>query len=116
MIRFKLIKFKYEDCVGLRGFLAETVGENCASIDDGEKILYLIRPELTKGFSMEIDFKGLKFVLTSFLSSYFDRLLEQFDGEIIMTRVNMRNISGEFIQRINNFINKKGSGVYSNAR
>ena len=93
--------------MALRVFLEKTVGENCASIDDGEKVLHLIRPELTKGFSVELDFKGVKFVLTPFLNSCFGKLFEQFGGEMTMTRVSMRNISDEFLQRINIFINRK---------
>ena len=50
----------------LRVFLEKTVGPNCSSIDDGEKILKLIRPELTKGFTVELDFEGVKSVFTPF--------------------------------------------------
>ena len=93
--------------MALRVFLEKTVGENCSSIDDGEKILNLIRPELIKGFSMELDFDGVKLVLTPFLNTCFGKLLEQFGREVTMTHVSMRNISQELLQRINNFINRK---------
>ena len=91
----------------LRVLLKKTVGENCSSIDDGEKVLNLIRPELTKGFSVELDFEGVKLVLTPFLHTCFGMLLEMFGRELTMTHVNMRNLSGELLQRINNFINRK---------
>ena len=91
----------------LRIFLEKTVGENCASIDDGEKVLRLIRPELIKGFSVELDFENVKLVLTPFLNTCFGKLLEQFGRELTMTHVSMRNTSDEFLQRINNFINRK---------
>ena len=93
--------------MALRVFLEKTVGENCASIDDGEKVLRLIRPELVKGFSVELDFKNVKLVLTPFLNTCFGKLLEQFGGELIMTHVSMRNISDELLQRINNFVDRK---------
>ena len=91
----------------LRVFLEKTVGPNCSSIDDGEKILNLIRPELTKGFTVELDFEGVKSVLTPFLNTCFGTLLEQFGRELTMTHVSMRNLSDEILQRINNFINRK---------
>ncbi len=91
----------------LRVFLEKTVGENCASIDDGEKVLRLIRPQLIKGFSVELDFENVKLVLTPFLNTCFGKLLEQFGKELTMTHVSMRNISDEFLQRINNFIDRK---------
>ena len=91
----------------MRVFLEKTVGPNCSSIDDGEKVLNLIRPELTKGFSVELDFEGVKLVLTPFLNTCFGKLLEQFGREVTMTGVSMRNLSDELLQRINNFINRK---------
>ncbi len=91
----------------LRVFLKKTVGENCSSVDDGEKVLNLIRPELIQGSSVELDFQGVKLVLTPFLNTCFGTLLEQFGREVTMTHVNMRNISDELLQRINNFINRK---------
>ena len=93
--------------MALRVFLEKTVGENCASIDDGEKVLQLIRPELIEGFAVELDFENVKLVLTPFLNTCFGKLLEQFGKELTMTHVSMRNISDEFLQRINNFIDRK---------
>ena len=93
--------------MALRVFLEKTVGENCASIDDGEKVLRLVRPELMKGFSVEVDFKNVKSILTPFLNTCFGKLLEEFGREMTMTHVSMKNISDEFLQRINNFINRK---------
>ena len=93
--------------MALRVFLEKTVGPNCSSIDDGEKVLGLIRPELIKGFTVELDFEGVKLVLTPFLNACFGKLLEQFGREVTMTHVSMKNISDEFLQRINIFINRK---------
>ena len=93
--------------MALRVLLGKAIGENCSSIDDGEKVLALIRPELVKGFGVELDFKGVKLVLTPFLNSFFGKLLEQFGSEVTMTHVSMRNLSDEVLQRINNFINRK---------
>ena len=93
--------------MALRVLLGKAIGENCSSIDDGEKVLNLIRPELIKGFNVELDFEGVKLVLTPFLHTCFGKLLEKFGRELTMTHVSMRNLSNEVLQRINNFINLK---------
>ena len=93
--------------MALRVLLGKVVGKNCSSIDDGEKVLNLIRPELIKGFTVELDFEDVKSVLTPFLNTCFGKLLEQFGRDVTMTHVSMRNISDEFLQRINSFINRK---------
>jgi hypothetical protein len=93
--------------MALRVFLKKIVGENCASIDDGEKVFNLVRPELDKGYTVEIDFEGVKIILTPFLNTCFGKLLKQFGREVAMTHISMKNISDEFLQRINSFINRK---------
>ena len=93
--------------MALRVFLEKTIGKNCSSVDDGEKVLNLLRPELIKGFSVELDFQGVKLVLTPFLNTCFGTLLEQFGRELTMTHVSMKNISDEILPLINNFINRK---------
>ena len=91
----------------LRVFLEKTVGPNCSSIDDGGKVLGLIRPELMKGFTVELDFEGVNLVLTPFLNACLGKLMEELGSEVTMTHVSMRNISDELLQRINTFINRK---------
>jgi len=93
--------------MALRIFLEEKVGKNCASLDDGEKLLQLISPELLKGSTVEVDFSGVNLVLTPFLNACFGKLLERFGKEMTMTHVSMRNLSAEFLNRINGFIDWK---------
>ena len=93
--------------MALKVFLEKIVGENCASIDDGDKVLNLVRPELVKGYTVELDFEGVNLVLTPFLNTCFGKLLEQFGRDMTMTHISMKNISNEFLQRINSFINQK---------
>jgi hypothetical protein len=102
--RAKEIKKEF---MALRICLEKVVGENCASIDDGDKVFQLVRPELVKGFQVEIDFQGINLMLTPFLNACFGKLLEQFGREVIMTQVSMRNTSNELLQRINQFISRK---------
>ena len=91
----------------LRVFLEKKVGENCASLDDGAKVFELISPELLKGSTVEVDFKGVNSILTPFLNACFGKLLERFGKEMTMTHVIMRNVSDQFLYRINGFIDRK---------
>ena len=91
----------------LRVLLEQTIGQNCASIDDGAKVFELISPELVKGLTVEIDFKGVTSILTPFLNSCFGKLLENFGKEKIMTNVAIRNVSEDFLRRINEFLDLK---------
>ena len=91
----------------LRIYLKKEIGKNCASLDDGAKVLQLISPELKKGFTAEVDFEGVNLILTPFLNASFGKLLERFGKEIVMTRVIMRNVSEELLCRINEFIDRK---------
>ncbi len=93
--------------MALRIYLEKTVGENCSSIDDGIKVLHLISPELVKGASVEVDFKGVNSLLTPFLNACFGELLERFGREVTMTHVVLRNVSDDFLPRINEFIDRK---------
>ena len=91
----------------LRVFLKKEVGQNCASLDDGEKALQVILPELLKGSDVEVDFKGVNLVLTPFLNACFGNLLERFGKEMTMTHVIIRNVSDELLNRINVFIDRR---------
>lgn len=93
--------------MALKISLEKTVGQNCSSIDDGIKILQLVSPELVKGSTVEVDFKGVDSILTPFLNALFGELLERFGKEMTMTHVVMSNVSDESLQRINGFIERK---------
>jgi len=93
--------------MALRIFLEKTVGKECSSIDDGIKVLQLISPELIKGSTVELDFKGVSSLLTPFLNACFGALLDRFGKEMTMTHVVIRNVSDEFLLRINGYINRK---------
>ncbi len=86
--------------------LGKTVGQNYSSIDDGIKVLQLISPELVKCSTVEVDFTNVTLFITPFISACFGALLERFGQEVTMTHVVMKNISSEFLQRINGYMSK----------
>ena len=91
----------------LRVLIEKTVGKHCTSIDDGEKVFELVSPEIAKNLTVEIDFKRVKSMLTPFLNACFGKLLEHFGKEKIMANVSIRNVSEDFLRRINEFIDRK---------
>jgi hypothetical protein len=86
--------------------LVDAVSENCFSIDDGQTLFDLVFPELKEGRSVEIDFNGVKSVLTPFLHSSIGKLLESFAKEAVMEKLVFCNISQEQLKQVNNYINR----------
>ena len=85
--------------MALRIYLKNEIGVSCASIDDGNKFLQLISPELAKGSTIEVDFEGVKQVLTPFLNASFGKLLQHFGKDQTMALVNIRNVSDSISHR-----------------
>jgi hypothetical protein len=86
--------------------LVDAVSENCFSIDDGQTLFDLAFPELKEGRAVEIDFNGVKSMLTPFLHSSIGKLLESFAKEKVMEKLVFCNISQEQLKQVNNYINR----------
>ena len=86
--------------------LANAVSENCFSIDDGQILFDLIFHELKERRSVEIDFNGVKSVLTPFLHSSIGKLMENYTKETVMEKLVFCNISQEQLKQVNNYINR----------
>jgi peroxiredoxin family protein len=87
--------------------LFKLVGETVSSIDDGEKLYKLLHPELKKGDSVDLDFGGVKQIFTPFLNSSFGRLLDHFEKETLMEKINLCHIDEAHLRRVNEFIDRK---------
>lgn len=86
--------------------LADTIGINCSSIDDGQKFFNHIYPELKEGRSVEVDFKGVESILTPFLRNSIGKLLDYLGKEVVMERLILCNISQEKLKLVNNYIDR----------
>ena len=86
--------------------LANTIGVNCSSIDDGQEFYNLISPEFKDGKSIEVDFKGVKVILTPFLHNSIGKLLNFYGKETVMERLILCNISQEQLKQVNNYIDR----------
>lgn len=52
------------------------IGENCITLEDGQKIFDLIHPELTAGNAVELDFENVTVLASPFLNAAIGRLLK----------------------------------------
>ncbi|HLE61830.1 MAG TPA: STAS-like domain-containing protein [Pyrinomonadaceae bacterium] len=52
------------------------VGANCVTYEDGQKVYDLIHPELQRGRPVELDFDGVRVLVSLFLNAAIGRLLE----------------------------------------
>ena len=86
--------------------LAESIGVNCSSIDDGREFFNRIYPELAEKRSVEIEFKGVGSILTPFLHNSIGKLLNYFAKETVMERLIFCNISREHLKQVNNYIDR----------
>ncbi len=54
----------------------QLAGENCISYEDGQKVYDLVHPELQAGRPVELDFSGVRVLVSLFLNAGIGRLLE----------------------------------------
>ena len=71
----------------------ELIGENCMSQQDGQKIYNLIHPQLQAGKSVELDFTGVRRLLSVFFNLAIAQLLpeistEDFDRLLLVSNLN----------------------------
>lgn len=86
--------------------LADSIGVTCSSIDDGGDFFNKIYPELKEKRSVEVDFQGVKSILTPFLHNSIGKLLNYFAKETVMERLILCNISQEQLKQINCYIDQ----------
>lgn len=59
----------------------DIVGENCITMEDGEKIYALVLPELKEGNSVDLDFSGCKIFVSLFFNHAVGHLLKDFSPD-----------------------------------
>jgi len=55
--------------------IASTIGKNCITTDDGERIYRIIHPELIKGHDVTLDFSGVEIFASPFFNAAIGQLL-----------------------------------------
>lgn len=92
----------------MRILLQETIGSDCVSLDQGEKIYQLLWEELKlrSRQPIEVDFQGVKTLFSPFLMGSLGKLLGHFEKDFIMQYLTFCNISPEQLKSINEFIDR----------
>jgi len=77
----------------MRWDIKSLVGEDCITIEDGEKIYDLIHPVLLAGHEVELDFAGVGVFASPFFNAAFGRLLKDFTPEHLDRMLKILNLT-----------------------
>ncbi len=69
------------------------IGENCITLEDGQKIYSQILPELSAGHKVELDFKGVGVFASPFFNAAIGRLLNDFTRDELNRLLDVFNIT-----------------------
>jgi len=72
--------------------ILDLVGEDCITIEDGEKVYDLIHPELMAGRPVELDFAGVTVFASPFFNAAFGHLLEDLSPEDLERLLKVSNL------------------------
>ncbi len=86
--------------------LIDTIGSECTSLDQGEKVYQLLIGELKEKKNVEMDFQGVKTLFSPFLMGCMGKLLGHFEKEVLMQRLIFCNITPDHLKTINEFIDR----------
>ncbi|GJQ49950.1 hypothetical protein KsCSTR_08970 [Candidatus Kuenenia stuttgartiensis] len=70
----------------------DLVGENCITLEDGQKIFNLIHPELSGGNIVALDFKDVKIFASPFFNAAIGRLLKDIKPDDLNRLLKITNI------------------------
>jgi hypothetical protein len=73
--------------------IREVVGENCITFEAGEKVYDLIHSELRAGRGVELDFSGVRVIVSLFLNAAIGRLLENVSSDELTRLLKVTNLS-----------------------
>lgn len=69
------------------------VGEDCITLEDGEKVYDRIHPELLDGRPVEVDFAGVGVFASTFFNAAFGRLLKDLTAETLNRLLTVTHIT-----------------------
>ncbi len=91
----------------MRVNLSDMIGDKLESLDDGGKLYQAIHKELQGGAQVELDFTGVRSIITPFLNASLGKLLDVFEKETLMEKLILCQISTDHLRRVNEFIDSK---------
>ena len=80
--------------------ILDLVGEDCITIEDGEKVYDLIHPELKVCRPVELDFAGVEVFAAPFFDAAIGRLLENLAPENLNRLLKVSNLVPEEVEAL----------------
>ena len=72
--------------------VSDLIGPNCITYGDGLKVYDLIHPELQRGRSVEVDFEGVRVLVSLFVNGAIGKLLEDFSADDLNRLLTISNL------------------------
>ncbi len=79
------------------------IGENCITLNDGQRVFDLIHPELAAGRSVELDFAGSNVFASPFFNAAVGQLLEDISADNLnrlLTILNLGPVGVNVLRRV----------------
>ncbi len=70
------------------------VGQNCITMQDGERVFEKIFPELKAGYDVELDFAGVGVSASPFFNAAIGRLLQDIQPDALNKLLHIANLNG----------------------
>ena len=69
------------------------IGDDCITLDDGQKVHDQILPELKEGHPVELDFEGVGVFASPFFNAAFGQLLKDLPGDDLNRLITIDNLN-----------------------
>ncbi len=76
----------------MRCDIKDLIGENCITLDNGQRVYDQIHPELVAGRPVEVDFRGVSVCASPFFNAAFGRLLKDLTIEELNRLLKVHNL------------------------
>ena len=82
----------YSEGTDMKLSVLNLIGPNCVTYGDGQKVYDLIYPELSRGRPVEVDFDGVRVLVSLFVNAAIGRLLEDISTEELNRLLTVSNL------------------------
>jgi hypothetical protein len=82
----------YSEGTAMKLSVRSLVGSNCVTYGDGQKVYDLVYSELQRGRPVELDFEGVRVLVSLFLNAAIGRLLEDLSTEELNRLLTISNL------------------------
>lgn len=76
----------------MRYRVRDLVGENCITLEDGQKVYDAIHPALVAGQDVEVDFAGVQFFASPFFNAAIGQLLRDLKPDLLNSHLKISNL------------------------